>query len=254
MGSGSGGCRRRPPPCGRRSAIRVPAPGSLRTSTRPPRRVHVFAYLVGADPHALAALGRVERSEQPVADEFADPCRTASSSTAKLVGPARRRRSTLTDDRCRRRRRRPARCGSRARPSSSAVPDRPRPRSSSPSMRVCGTRPPDARALARLARDVRERDVAVQALDLATLQLLDQPLHAARGIGDRADRVVDELRVAAVLLGIRDDQRELRRQVLEIVHHERGQTVVGLELPALGQPLGRPRAAPGASPRAARPS
>ncbi len=54
-------------------------------------------------------------------------------------------------------------------------------------------------------------------------------------IGDRADRIVDELRIAAVLLGVRDDQRELGGEVLEVVHHERGQTMVGLELPALGQ-------------------
>ena len=36
--------------------------------------------------------------------------------------------------------------------------------------------------------------------------------------------------------GVRHDQLQLRHRVLQIVHHERREAVVGLELPALGQP------------------
>ena len=67
-------------------------------------------------------------------------------------------------------------------------------------------------------------------------QLLDQPRHALDGVGDRVDRVVDELRIVLVTLRVGDDELQLRHRVLQVVHHESGQAVVGLELAALGQP------------------
>ena len=77
--------------------------------------------------------------------------------------------------------------------------------------------------------------MATRSLKAQALQLLDQPLHAGGGIGDRGDGVVDEVRVAPVLFGVGHQQRELGREVLRalglehlvprgraVAEHERG--------------------------------
>ena len=56
---------------------------------------------------------------------------------------------------------------------------------------------------------------------------------------DRVQHVALELGVVAVPLGVAQHQRELRDQVLQIVHDEGGHAVEGVELAGLEQRLGR---------------
>ena len=55
------------------------------------------------------------------------------------------------------------------------------------------------------------------------------------GVANRVDGVIDEYRVVPVARGIGDQQLQLRHGILEIVHDEGREAVVGVELAALGE-------------------
>ena len=55
-------------------------------------------------------------------------------------------------------------------------------------------------------------------------------MHAANGIGNRFQHIVDELRIRLVLIGVIDHQRELGGRRLDVVHQVGGQPVDRVEL------------------------
>ena len=239
------------PASGIRSVMRVPLSGDAGDIDTPAERSHVLAHLVRTDPHALVALGRVEGLEQPLADEFGGHAGTGirdgqrrrwNTQPAGLANgnghPVRRFGAVERDGH-----RHGAVLGGGVLGIADHVLDDHR-----QALRIgldehlfgraSDHRHGTARAAASAgaARDLGERDPACRTFDLATLQLLDEPLHALGGVRDGADRVVDELRVAPVPLCVRDDQRQLRREIAQVVHHEGREPVIGLELATLGEP------------------
>jgi hypothetical protein len=71
---------------------------------------------------------------------------------------------------------------------------------------------------------------------------------------DRLEHVALELRIVAMALGVAQEQRELRDEVLQVVHDERRHAVERVELARLEQRVARRAPARGSSPPGGSPS
>ena len=211
-----------------------PCPTSLSTLHLAARHAHELARLKSTDAHALAALGvsngRNKRSRMKAASI---PRPVSATSIIACCGV--RRSSTCT-------------CPSGAVASwalritcSSTSPSRSALTSTSSGGPSTVARPwrrapalaGDPRSGERFGTDLRELHAPRRSDRIAAPQLLEQPVHPLHRVVDGRDRVVDELRIVAVTCRVLHHQRLLRDQVLEVVHHERCEAIIGLELPRL---------------------
>ena len=70
-------------------------------------------------------------------------------------------------------------------------------------------------------------------------QLVHQAGHSLHRVVDRQDRIVEELRIAAMTRGVLHNERLLRDEMPQVVHDDRGHAAHRLELMRLGKAFGR---------------
>src|SRR5437879_6407402 len=196
--------------------------------------LYVLRSLVGADAHA-GALGGLERPEQPLAQEFLAHAAAgiadldararlvreyANRHHAPVLGRIERILEEMPDDALQallvRERQHPARAfdGDMARVLRLGVED------------AFGNE-----------GEVDRQQVLLAAA--ASAQLEEQLVHPVGHIPDGGEHVILETRIVAVTFGILEEQRELGDEVLQVVDHEGGHLVEGVELFRLEQSFGR---------------